>query len=383
MIFVAADISQNFVAMALQREMTALQGTKAYTTVDHLSAKQIAEAVVALPPKEEQARIIARVDELMGLCDALEAKGRLEAEQHTRLLDTLLGTLTDSTTAEELATNWQRVATHFDLLLDRPEAVDALEQTILRLAVRGLLVSQDPDDESAALLLKRLRVEKERHQASSGRRKGNGAAVAPEAATPFSVPDGWVWSALPDLCFIAGGSTPAKAIGSNWIGDIPWVSPKDMKVSEIHDAQDHVSPSALAGSLSLIPPGSLLMVVRGMILAHSFPVATTRVPLTVNQDMKALTPYEPKTLPYLLLVCQGMKQEILALVDRSTHGTCKLESPKIFGLPIPVPPLNEQARIVSRVTELRRLCTDLRQRLAAQQTVQSHLADALVESALA
>ena len=90
-----------------------------------------------LPPLTEQSRIVARVEELMRLCDALEAKGRLEAEQHARLLGALLGTLTDSATPEELAANWQRVADHFDLLLDRPEAVDALEQTILQLAVRG------------------------------------------------------------------------------------------------------------------------------------------------------------------------------------------------------------------------------------------------------
>ncbi len=80
----------------------------------------------------------------MRLCDALEAKGRLEAAQHAQLVTTLLATLTDSATPEALTENWQRLATHFDTLLDRPEAVDALEQTILQLAVRGLLVPQDP-----------------------------------------------------------------------------------------------------------------------------------------------------------------------------------------------------------------------------------------------
>ncbi len=80
----------------------------------------------------------------MRLCDALQAKGQLEAAQHAQLVSTLLGTLTASATPEELADNWQRVAQHFDLLLDRPEAIDALEQTLLQLAVRGLLVPQDP-----------------------------------------------------------------------------------------------------------------------------------------------------------------------------------------------------------------------------------------------
>ena len=86
---------------------------------------------IPLPPLAEQSRIVTRVEELMRLCDALEAKGQLEATQHAQLVSILLGTLPESETPEELADNWQRVATHFDLLLDRPEAVDALEQTIL------------------------------------------------------------------------------------------------------------------------------------------------------------------------------------------------------------------------------------------------------------
>lgn len=168
-----------------------------------------------------------------------------------------------------------------------------------------------------------------------------------------------MWATLPDLCAIAGGSTPSKAVADNWTGDIPWVSPKDMKVRVIEDSADHVSEGAPIGSLSLIPSGSLLMVVRGMILAHSFPVAMTTAPVTINQDMKALTPYGPQLLPFLLLLCEGLKAEVLALVDRSTHGTCKLESHKIFGLQVPLPPLAEQTRIVARVDELMRLCDAL------------------------
>jgi type I restriction enzyme S subunit len=122
------------------------------------------------------------------------------------------------------------------------------------------------------------------------------------------------------------------------------------------------------------------MVVRGMILAHSFPVAETLVPVTINQDMKAMTPHVPALLPFLTVLCKGMKPEILALVERSTHGTCKLESPKIFGMSFALPPLAEQSRIVTRVAALRRLCADLRQRLATSQSTQAQLAEALVEN---
>lgn len=380
LIFFGNQLLQPFISTALQLQLHELQGTKAYTTVDHLSGGQIAAAFIPLPPLIEQSRIVTRVEELMRLCDALEAKGQLEAMQHAQLVSTLLGTLTASTTPEELADNWQRVAQHFDLLLDRPEAIDALEQTLLQLAVRGLLVPQDPTDEPASVLLARIRSEKDRLIAEGKIKRDKPLPSINDEEKPFELPMGWEWVKLPDLCSIAGGATPSKANPKLWAGDIPWVSPKDMKVAQIRDAQDHISISAIQGSLSLVPSGSLLMVVRGMILAHSFPVAETLVPVTINQDMKAATPHSADVLPFLLLLTVGMKSEILARVERSTHGTCKLESPKLFGMNFPLPPLAEQSRIVTRVTALRRLCADLRQRLKTAQVTQSHLAKALVES---
>ncbi|UIF86103.1 hypothetical protein KAF44_19115 [Cupriavidus necator] len=114
-----------------------------------------------LPPRAEQARIVAKVQELMRLSDELESRGSLEAEQHARLTTTLFEALAASESAHALAENWSRLAANIDLLLDRPEAVDALEKAIGQLAVRGLIVSQDPDDEPANELLRQIRVEKD------------------------------------------------------------------------------------------------------------------------------------------------------------------------------------------------------------------------------
>lgn len=123
------------------------------------------------------------------------------------------------------------------------------------------------------------------------------------------------------------------------------------------------------------------MVVRGMILAHSFPVALTASEVTINQDMKALV--IPRDMgPYILLFMQAMKQAFVALVDRSSHGTCKLVSEKLWSSPVWLPPLAEQHRIVAKVDELMALCDQLKARLAEAQTTQLHLADALAEQAL-
>lgn len=80
------------------------------------------------------------------------------------------------------------------------------------------------------------------------------------------------------------------------------------------------------------------MVVRGMILAHSFPIVQTQAQVTINQDMKALTPFKAWFLSFLALICKGMKPEMLGLIERSIHGIRKLESAKFFGLSIPLPP---------------------------------------------
>ncbi|MBR8367153.1 restriction endonuclease subunit S [Burkholderia sp. AU19243] len=343
-----------------------------------LNLGDIPQLLIPLPPIEEQAEIVAKVDELMRLCDELEAGGRLEAEQHTRLTANLFEALAASESSHALAENWSRIAAHFDLLLDRPEAVDTLEQTILQLAVRGLLVSQDPNDEPASVVLGEVRAARYRLSAQ-GKTSRSKTPSKDSDESPTAPRPGWEMVTFPDLCIIGGGATPSKSKAAYWDGKLPWVSPKDMKVEHISDAQDHVSELALEETrLPLVPERSLLIVVRGMILAHSFPVGITQVEVTINQDMKSLTPLVTALAPYLALVCRGHKREILNLVDRSTHGTCKLQSDKLFAFRFGLPPLAEQSRILARVEELRRLCADLRSRLTARQTCQAHFAEALV-----
>jgi type I restriction enzyme S subunit len=231
--------------------------------------------------------------------------------------------------------------------------VEPLRQTVLQLAVRGKLVPQDPSDEPATGLLGD-RV----HSARNGR----------------TVPPGWTCSSLSLLGEVVGGGTPSKSTAEFWKGELPWVSPKDMKCDVIGDAQDHISEAAVEkSSVKLIPPGALLMVVRGMILAHSFPTALTSV-----KDMKALIPFRKDIAHYLQLLTRGEKQTVLSLVERSTHGTCKLPTDALFSLPLPIPPLAEQHRIVAKVAELMGLLGRLEERLRAARDAQAAFAAAAV-----
>src|SRR5947207_3933723 len=97
----------------------------------------------------------------------------------------------------------------------------------------------------------------------------------------------WRRAKIGELCQIRGGGTPSKAVKRYWQGDIPWVSPKDMKSDVVSDSIDHISREAIEGSAaSLIPKGSVLIVVRSGILARIVPLAITGADVSINQDLK-------------------------------------------------------------------------------------------------
>ena len=164
------------------------------------------------------------------------------------------------------------------------------------------------------------------------------------------IPAHWEIVALRFLVDLTSGATPDTGKTEYWDGDIPWVSPKDMKQNEITDTQDHVSEMALSeNTLHLIEPGAVLIVVRGMILTHSFPTALNRKPVTINQDMKALR-CSPRLAPnYLRNFFQGFEEHIVSLADSSAHGTRKLDTAVLGRLEIPLPPPPEQQQIVTYI----------------------------------
>jgi type I restriction enzyme S subunit len=172
------------------------------------------------------------------------------------------------------------------------------------------------------------------------------AQAAPGDEWFGSLPSGWDFAPLRYLVRSESGATPDKSKHDYWAGDIPWISPKDMKVESIGDSEDHVTELALQNSsLTKVSVGSVLLVVRGMILAHSVPVALTTASVTINQDMKALTcsgRLEPR---FLKAVIQGAKSWFLANAGESSHGTKKLETEVIGRFLVPLPPLRGQRAI--------------------------------------
>jgi len=120
------------------------------------------ELLIPLPPLPEQHRIVAKVDELMAICDQLEQQQTDSNTTHQTLVETLLATFISAANQDEFVEAWQLIVEHFDTLFSTEQSIDQLKQTILQLAVMGKLVPQDPNDESASILLKKIAAEKAR-----------------------------------------------------------------------------------------------------------------------------------------------------------------------------------------------------------------------------
>ncbi|MDO3387958.1 restriction endonuclease subunit S [Gilvimarinus sp. SDUM040013] len=356
------------------------------TTLAILNKGKWEQIPVAIPPEQEQHRIVAKVDELMALCDQLENQTEQSLDAHATLADTLLDALTQAQSHTELMGNWARLEQNWDILFPSTiaglRAIDKLKQTILQLAVMGKLVPQDPTDEPASELLKRIFAEKEQLVKDKKIKKQKPLPPITDEEKPFELPEGWEWCRFGMLGYDLGGGTPTKSNGDYWNGTIPWVSPKDMKVDKIISAQDSITELAIEDStVKLIPVGSLLMVVRGMILAHSFPVAITEVPVVINQDMKALV-FSELDKDFMLLMVKGIKNELVSLVERSSHGTCKLVSNTLWLQFVAIPPKDEQKRIVAKVEELTSVCDQLKELVENSVQTRNHLTDALVRQVL-
>ncbi len=181
---------------------------------------------------------------------------------------------------------------------------------------------------------------------------------------------GWVERRLDELCTFSSGGTPSKSNSSYWSGKIPWVSGRDMKSTQLSDSALHISQSAVDESATrMASPGTLLILVRGMGLAHGAQIAELLVPCAFNQDIRGIQA-KPGLLPrYLLFALRDRINSSDTVLSSAAHGTLKIDADELQKVMIPFPPLEQQRRIVATINalseETQRLATLYERKLAA------------------
>lgn len=192
--------------------------------------------------------------------------------------------------------------------------------------------------------------------------------------------EGWVEKKLDEICTFSSGGTPSKKKNSYWIGNIPWISGRDMKSTRLSDSVLHISKAAVdESSTRMAPVGALLILVRGMGLAHGAQIAELMVPCAFNQDIRAIHP-NPDLIPrYLLFALRDRINSSDTVLSNAAHGTLKIDSDELQKVMIPYPPHEHQQRIVavidSLAEETQRLESIYQQKLAALDALKKSLLD--------
>lgn len=354
------------------------------TAQPNLSAADLAKFVLAVPSINEQHRIVAKVDELMALCDQLEQQTEASIEAHQLLVSSLLNTLTHSADADELMENWARISDHFDILFTTEESIDQLKQTILQLAVMGKLVPQDPNDEPASVLLERIAEEKAQLIKEKKIKKQKALPPIADDEKPFDLPKGWEWCRFDEIIdqrfplsygVLVPGNHVEGGVPLVRIGDIDLTNPPELPEKYISTEIDSkYERTRLFG-------GEILMAVVGSIGKLGI-VPDSWKGANIARALCRILPWEGLSKDFLLVLLQSNYMQNSFMGDTRTLAQPTLNIGLIKNSLTPIPPLSEQLKIVSIVSDLFAICDNLKIGIKQSQTIQLNLTDVIVDQAI-
>lgn len=356
------------------------------TNIANISLAKLNPLLVCLPPVNEQTCIAKKLSELMALCDQLEQHSLSSLDAHQQLVETLLTMLTNSQNADELAENWARISEHFDTLFTTEASIDALKQTILQLAVMGKLVPQDPNDEPASELLKRIAQEKAQLVKDGKMKKQKPLPPISCENMPFNLPENWVWCRFGDIVkSLSNGLYKSESHYSNdgiislrmyniQNGIIDFADVRRVKVTELEKYKyileegdlliNRVNSKELVGKTAIIPEINEPLLFESM-------------------NMRACLFKEIISSHYINTLFQSeyIKKE-LSLYAKEAISQASINQQQITELLIPLPPSIEQKNIVDKVNLLLSLLDQVKYCMDKIKNTQVHLADAFTDAAI-
>jgi len=353
--------------------------------IKSLSGKRLAQIPINLPPLEEQKRIVAKVDELMKLCDQLEEQQNLTSEAHDQLVETLLIVLTNSSDVDEFQQNWKRISEYFDVLFISEYSIEKLKQTIVQLAVMGKLVKQDPNDEPASVLLQQITEEKNKLVKEGKIKKSKTLSEINDEEKPFELPEGWKWSYLEDISLlITKGSSP-KWQGVSYVEKgILFITSENVgsyslildKIKYVEEEFNQIEPR------SILQKNDFLMNIVGGSIGRTA-IYDLDETSNINQAvclLRLLISYLDKN--FLLHFFNSEICKNYMFDKQVDNARPNLSMGNIAKFIIPIPPLNEQKRIIEKVNQLFTLIEQLKNLQFELRKTKFYLADSLVKNAL-
>ncbi|MDJ1652832.1 restriction endonuclease subunit S [Raoultella sp. Ech2A] len=365
---------------------TNLKEDESATAQPVISGRKIYPIVLAVPPLEEQRKIAKKTHELLGLCTRLEQHSLTGLDAHQQLVETLLTTLTDSQNAEELAENWARISEHFDTLFTTEASIDALKQTILQLAVMGKLVPQDPNDEPASELLKRIAQEKAQLVKDGKIKKQKPLPPISDEEKPFELPEGWEWCRIGNFSisteyglshktFISDIGVPVFKMGDiqngkvtignqqvvdNSIEELPflYLEYDDILYNRTNSADLVGKTGIFKGENNIFSFASYLIRIRT--------IKVDAIPDFLNLNMQVPLFRKYQIMPYVKQQC----------------GQANVNGTIMKNMLVAIAPQKEQQRIIDKLSEFIDLLEMIKIRTKNSQQTQLQLADALTDAAI-
>ena len=352
------------------------------TTFVAINKNQLTGFVIPLPPLAEQHRIVAKVDELMALCDQLEAARTKREETRDRLAAASLIRLNDPDPDPVVFRNQAAFALeNLAPLTTRIDQIKALRQTILNLAVHGKLVRQNPSDEPASELLKRVAADRVTLEKNGSLKKPEPLPAVDAADTPFDLPSRWAWARFPEIGTFGRGKSKHRPRNDPLLyngGKYPFIQTGDVARAggSIKTYSNLYNDVGLAQS-AMWPTGTLCITIAANIADSGilefdacFPDSV--VGLIAHNSFEGARFFE-----YFIRTAKADLHEFAPSTAQKNINLGILTE-----VLIPLPPLAEQHRIVAKIDELMGLCDQMEVNLATGEGTRRRLLDALLHEVL-
>lgn len=363
-------IENTFLLTLLKAYKNRFIGMGAGGAQPNISRDKIINTVIGLPPSEEQKRIVEKVKELMALCDKLEEEQTKKLSTHQNLVKSLLETLTRANNADELQTAWAKLSEHFDNLFCTDDSIEQLRQTLLELVIAGRFKTQNETDTPASVTFEKIQDElAEKHGKEYLNKLKRDMSTIEPSNFHFPIHESWIWCELQDLAILFNGKAHEQFVDEN--GDYilvnsSFVSSEGKVAKFVSNQLTPLNKGNIAIVMSDVPGGKAL--VKCYLVEENDKYS-------LNQRIGGIDASSHIDIRYLFLVLNRNKYYLQ--YDDGKKQT-NLKKIQILSCPVPLPPIEEQERIVNKWNELLEICNKLIARINTANEINVALSNSIM-----